>query len=368
MWIGRMASMKTCASILVVVLGLAVFAPMLATAGSAPAVEPLAVQIVTVAHTSDTRSLSLTGEVAPRDTLSASFPTSGRVVAMLVQRGDHVAAGAPLARIDAVQQDQALRSAGAALTTAQASAAKARDDADRQDGLLEQGATTRSARDTAADTLRAAEAGVAQAEADLDRATKAVADTVMTAPADATVTDRMAELGQVVGAAQPVMTLALGERYDAIFEVPEVLLTTLPLAPPQVKVSPVDRPEVSVIGTLRQISPLVDASRGTVKITVAMPSLPPGVSFGDAVVGTVQRADPAQISLPWSAISATADGPAVWVVDPATHAVTLRPVQVLRYETGRIVLAGGVSDGEQVVGLGASLLYPGRVVRAVEVK
>lgn len=360
--------MKSFLKVLAVSPCLALVAPLAGRAGPAPVIAPLAVQIVTVAHTTDTRSLSLTGEVAPRDTLSASFPTSGRIVAMLVQRGDHVAAGAPLARIDSVQQDQALRSAEAALATAQASAAKARDDADRQDGLLEQGATTRSARDAAADTLRAAEAGVAQAEADLDRAKKALADTVMTAPADATVTDRMAELGQVVGAAQPVMTLALGDRYDAIFEVPEVLLTTLPLAPPQVKLSPVDHPDISVTGTPRLLSPLVDATRGTVKVTVAMPSLPPGVSFGDAIVGTIQRGDAAQVSLPWSAISATVDGPAVWVVDPATHAVSLRPVQVLRYETGRIVLAGGVSDGEQVVGLGANLLYPGRIVRPVEVK
>lgn len=351
-----------------VAFGLFLGLPGTLNAGPVAAGDPLAVQIVTVAHTTDTRSLSLTGEVAPRDTLSASFPTSGRIVAMLVQRGDHVAAGAPLARIDAVQQDQALRSAEAALATAQATAAKARDDAERQDGLLEQGATTRSARDAAADTLRAAEAGVAQAQADLDRTTKAVADTVMTAPADATVTDRMAELGQVVGAAQPVMTLALGDRYDAIFAVPEVLLTTLPPTPTQVKVAPVDRPKDAVIGTPRLISPLVDPTRGTVKITVALPSLPPGVSFGDAVVGTVQRTDKAQVSLPWPSISAMATGPAVWVVDPATHAVTLRPVQVLRYETRRIVLAGGVSDGEQVVGLGASLLYPGRVVRAVEGK
>ncbi|MBI1220657.1 MAG: efflux RND transporter periplasmic adaptor subunit [Rhodobacteraceae bacterium] len=360
--------MKRCFPVLAASFCLALAAPLPGNAGPAPTDAPLAVQIVTVAHTTDTRSLSLTGEIAPRDTLSASFPTSGRIVAMLVQRGDHVTAGTPLARIDSVQQDQSLRSAEAALATANATAAKARDDADRQDGLLEQGATTRSARDAAADTLRAAEAGVAQAEADLDRAKKAVADTVMTAPADATVTDRMAELGQVVGAAQPVMTLALGDRYDAIFAVPEVMLTTVPLTAPTVRLSPVDRPQDSVIGTPRLISPLVDATRGTVKVTVAMPSLPPGVSFGDAIVGTVQSGDTSKISLPWSAISATVDGPAVWVVDPASHAVSLRPVQVLRYESGRIVLAGGVSDGELVVGLGANLLYPGRIVRAVEVK
>jgi RND family efflux transporter MFP subunit len=315
---------------------------------------PLAVQIITVHATADTRSLSLTGEVEPRDTLSASFPTSGRIVEMAVSSGDHVKAGTTLARIDSVQQQQALRSAEAALITAKATEAKARDDANRQDGLLQQGATTRSARDTAADTLRAAEAGVAQAQADLDRARKALSDTVLRVPADATVTAKMADVGQVVGAAQPVLKLAIGDRYDAIFMVPEVLL------------SPVGDPGTFVTGKPRLISPLVDPTKGTVKVTVAMPSLPAGVRFGDAIVGTISETDRARIMLPWPAMSATAKGPAVWVVDPTSHKVALRQVQILRYETGKIVLAGGLKDGEQVVGLGADRLYPGRVVRAAE--
>lgn len=330
----------------------------------APAAEqPLTVQIVTVTHSADTRRLSLTGEIAARQTLSASFPASGRIVAMAVGRGDHVAAGAELARIDSVQQEQALRSAEAALVTAQATAAKARDDADRQDGLLEQGATTRSARDAAADTLRAAQAQVAQAQADLDRARKALADTVLTAPAEATVTDKMAEVGQVVGAAQPVLSLAIGNRYDAIFQVPEVLLTVLPAAAPKVMLSPVDHPDQAVPGTPRLISPLVDPQTGTVKVTVAMSALPRGLRFGDAIVGTVEETDVPRVILPWSAMTADSQGPAVWVVDPATHAVSLRAVQILRYETGRVVLSGGLKDGEQVVGLGSSLLYPGRIVQ-----
>jgi RND family efflux transporter MFP subunit len=327
---------------------------------------PLAVQIITVHATADTRSLSLTGEVEPRDTLSASFPTSGRIVEMAVSSGDHVKAGTTLARIDSVQQQQALRSAEAALITAKATEAKARDDANRQDGLLQQGATTRSARDTAADTLRAAEAGVAQAQADLDRARKALSDTVLRVPADATVTAKMADVGQVVGAAQPVLKLAIGDRYDAIFMVPEVLLTRMPHKPVAVRLSPVGDPGTFVTGKPRLISPLVDPTKGTVKVTVAMPSLPAGVRFGDAIVGTISETDRARIMLPWPAMSATAKGPAVWVVDPTSHKVALRQVQILRYETGKIILAGGLKDGEQVVGLGADRLYPGRVVRAAE--
>jgi RND family efflux transporter MFP subunit len=342
----------------VIWLGLA-----LAAAADGP---PLPVQIVTVRHTADHRSFTLTGEVAARHVLTASFPDSGRIVALPVSEGDHVAKGAVLARLDSVQQEQALLSAKAALSTAEASAKKAREDANRQDGLLERGATTRSARDAAADTLRAAEAGVAQARADLDRAQKALADTVLRAPAAATVTDKMAELGQVVGAAQPVLQLALGDRYDAIFQVPEAVPATLAASPVAVTLAPVGRPKDAVIGRPRLISPLIDPAQGTVKVTVSMPRLPEGMHIGDPVVGTISVEEPPRVMLPWSAITATEKGPAVWVVNPKTHVVALKQVKILRYETGRIILSGGLKDGEEVVGMGANLLYPGRVVRRAE--
>jgi len=265
-----------------------------------------------------------------------------------------------------VQQEQALLSARAALSTAKAAVQKAREDADRQDGLLERGATTRSARDSAADHLRAARAGVAQAQANLESAQKALADTVLHAPVDATITDKTAEIGQVVGAAQPVLQLALGGRYDAIFQVPEALPATLPETPVRVILHPVDKPEVSIQGVQRLISPLVDATQGTVKVTVAMANLPVGVQIGDPVTGTIHVSNQPEVVLPWSAITVKGKQPAVWTVDPKTHTVSLRQVEILRYETGKTVISKGLHDGEQVVGLGASLLYPGRVVRQAE--
>jgi membrane fusion protein, multidrug efflux system len=139
------------------VLALAV----LGVALPADAQPPLTVDIVTATHKAEAQTFSLTGEIAAHETLSASFPTGGRISEILVNEGNRVAAGTPLARIDAVQQQQQLRAAQAGLATAQAGFRKAREDSARQDALLERGATTRSARDAAADKLRAAEANVA---------------------------------------------------------------------------------------------------------------------------------------------------------------------------------------------------------------
>jgi RND family efflux transporter MFP subunit len=335
--------------------------------GLSPALadQPLAVGIVTATATADTRIYALTGEVAARDTLSAAFPTGGRVAEVLVDTGDKVSKGTALARIESVQQEQSLRAAEAGLATAQADHLQAVEDLNRQNALLARGATTRIARDTAEDALRIAEGVLAQADADLDRAKKALSDTVLVAPLNATVMDRMIEVGEVVGAAQPVLALALGDGMDAIFDVSEVLLTGN-LPPPVVTLMLLAAPGQTFTGTVREISPLVDARTGTVAVTVSISNPPANLAYGEAVRGTVVLEDVAHVVLPHTAMSATAASPAVWVVDPVTMAVSLRPVTIERFETGLIVLSGGLEDGALIVTDGAQLLFPGRIVRKAE--
>ncbi|WP_165978887.1 efflux RND transporter periplasmic adaptor subunit [Antarcticimicrobium luteum] len=332
----------------------------------ARAEEPLAVELVTATPAPDIQSHSLTGEVVARATLSASFPTGGRVGAVLYQEGDIVAQGTPLARMDSVQQEQALRAAEAGLSTAEADHRQAIEDLLRQEALLERGATTRTARDNAEDALRISEGVLTQAQADLDRAKTALEDTVLLAPTDATVIDRMAEPGQVVGAAQPVIELALGRGIDAIFDVPEVLLTR-DLSLEAIDLTLLEHPSERFAGQLREISPLVDPTTGTVEVTVSVLDPPANLAYGDAVRGTGWIQGATRISLPYTALTATAEGPAVWVVDPGTMAVSIRRITVARFTTGQVIVADGLEDGALVVARGSQLLYPGRVVRQAEV-
>ncbi|WP_413872624.1 efflux RND transporter periplasmic adaptor subunit [Albidovulum sp.] len=342
---------------------LAAIAAIAAITPPAAAEPPLAVEIVTAHTEGQTVSHSLTGEIRAHDSLSAAFTAGGRLVEVTVEAGAEVDRGAVLARMDSVQQEQALRAAEAGLQTAAADHRQAAENLDRQDALLERGATTRIARDGAEDALRIAEGALAEAEATLDRARKALDDTVLTAPEGATVTRRLAEPGQIVGAAQPVMELALGAGIDAIFDVPEVLLTGAGDFP-TITLNLIERPEIAFTGRIEEISPVVDATTGTVTVKVHVSDPPKGLTFGEAVRGSAAQSEPARVILPYAAISATAAGPAVWQVDPATMAVSTVPVAIDRYETGRFVVAAGIADGALIVARGAQLLYPGRIVRA----
>ena len=68
----------------------------------------------------------------------------------------------------------------------------------------------------------------------------------------------------------------------------------------------------------------------------------------------------------WQALSSSRGGAAVWVADPVTSAVSLRPVGVDRYATGKVIVRYGLKPGEIVVTSGTQLLRPGEVVELAE--
>jgi len=323
---------------------------------------PLAVEIVVAEKSIEQQVFSLTGEIRAKETLMAAFPIGGRVTEVLVEVGAKVEEGAPLARLDSIQQELAVRTAEAGLTTANADHRQAVEDLERAEALLSSGATTRAARDAAEDALRAREGVLEQAEADLDRATRALADTVLRAPSASTVISRNVEPGQIIAAAQTAMELALNKGFEAVFEVPEVVLIgEAPTA--NIVLSRLSRPEEHFEGRVSELSPLIDEKTGTVAARVEVLNPPAGLGFGEPVRGSAARSTVAQVSLPYSSVSATADGPAVWRIDQETMRVSLQAVTIDRYETGRVLLKGGIEAGEWIVSKGAQLLYPGRTVR-----
>ncbi len=327
---------------------------------------PLRVPVVAVAPVADRDERSLTGEIVARDEVGLSFPMGGRLLVLLVREGDHVAAKQELARLESVQQEQALREAEAALEAAEADLLQARADFQRQDASFKRGATTRISRDEAERRLRIAEAGMELARANLDRARKTFEDTILKAPADGVITARMADSGEVVAAANPILKLALGTGLDAVFDAPEVLPVAGLADFGTIRMRLIDRPELSFAGHVREVSPLVDPRKGTVRIKVGVDDPPAGLGFGDAVRGFASIPAPPRIVVPAAALVGQGGGAAVWVVDPRTRQVRLAPIAIQRFSEGNVVVAEGLEDGDLVVAAGAQLLFPGRAVTPVE--
>lgn len=304
------------------------------------------------------------GTIEARDSVNIGFRQGGRIVEVMVKEGDHVDKGAALARIDPLQQNQALNVAQARLASATATADQSRLARDRAEAMLQAGVGTRAALDNAQQALSAAEGSLAQAQTELDQAKRAVDDTVLLAPSDAIVTMRDLEVGQIIGVGQAVFSLASDQGLEAVFQTPDLPILDRAIGVPvTLRGIDVEMPEMTAI--VREVSPLVDPHTGSVTVRARIESAPAEVTFlGAAVRGTVHFPVGMGISIPWTALSASGNSAAVWQIqDDLT--VTITPIRIEHFTTDAVVIASGLAPGDRVVTSGSQLVYPGRQVTLV---
>jgi membrane fusion protein, multidrug efflux system len=306
-------------------------------------------------------AMTLTGEVQARFSADLSFRVNGRVLARLVDIGAHVNAGDLLARLDPAEQQADFDAATAGVAAAEAQLRVAQATFDRQNSLLSSGFTTRVAYDQAQEQLRTAQSTLESAKAELGRTREALGDTELRARATGMITARSLELGQVVQAAQSVFSLAQDGERDAVFDIPESMFFA-DMEHGRVSLALLSDSHVAARGYLREISPAVDPKSSTVRVKVAIQNPPPAMTLGSAIAGTAGTKPAAEITLPWTALSAVGSKPAVWIVDPKTNTASLKPVTVGAYEAGAVLIKQGLEPGDRVVIDGGKLLSSGQPV------
>ena len=87
----------------------------------------------------------------------------------------------------------------------------------------------------------------------------------------------------------------------------------------RVLLSLVSDPDVTAVGYLREISPVVDRKSYTVRVKVAIQNPPAAITLGSAIAGVARTKPATEIALPWTALMAMGSAPAVWIVDPKTQ-------------------------------------------------
>jgi RND family efflux transporter MFP subunit len=332
---------------------------------AAPPRPPLLVRTQAVRLEDYMPGITLTGEIQARVQTDLSFRISGRVVARSADVGQHVDAGEVLAKIDPAEQQADLDAANAAVTAAEALLRQAKAAYDRQKSLIDQGYATRSAYDTAQQNLRTSQGSLDQAVAQAGSAKDALSYSELRADKSGVITARSIEVGQVAQAAQPAFTLAVDGPRDAVFNVYESIFFQKP-ASDKIVLTLVSDPNIRATGHVREVAPAVDPKTGTVLVKVEMDNAPAAMSLGSAVIGSDAFAARQVAVLPWSA-AASLDGKlAVWIIDPATKAVSLRAVQAEAYEKEKLLIREGLAPGEIVVTEGDKFLFPGQIVNIAE--
>lgn len=318
------------------------------------------VETLVVRLAPDSQTISTTGEIGARVQSDLSFRVSGRIIQRLVEVGDKVKAGQVLARIDAEEQKADLQVAIATLQSAEAQATQAQKAFDRQQSLFSSGVATRAQVEDAQKGLLTANAVIESAQAQVGTAQDAFGQTELKADADGVITARAAEVGQVAQAAQRVFTLAHDGPRDAVINADESTLLGRKLED-DVEVRLLSGGEV-IRAKVREVSPSIDTSTGTIRVKLGLENAPADLALGSPVEATARYVSRETMELPWSAMTSAGRLPAVWVVDPQTRKVSVRPVDVSTYSTGRFSVRSGLAPGDIVVSNGTKFLSEGEVV------
>jgi RND family efflux transporter MFP subunit len=114
---------------------------------------------------------------------------------------------------------------------------------------------------------------------------------------------------------------------------------------------------------LRELTPSADATTRTYPARFSIEGAGPEVSLGMTATVTLSSPSVAVARLPLGAILDEGHGPTVFVIDPATKAITSRPVTIASYGAQDALVASGLSEGETVVALGVQKLHAGQTVR-----
>jgi len=357
--------MNTPRSARVATFVLPVFALVLASCDREPdAAAPIArpVRTVTTAKSETQMPVTLTGRIEAEDEVSLAFRISGRLIENPGRLGDRIEAGQLVARLESQNELNSLRAAQANLAAAQGQFTQAQNQFDRQDTLLKQGWTTRANHDQAKQALQTARSQVEAAEAQLKAAHDLVSFTELKADAPGVLTAVGPTAGEVVQAGQMIVRVARQDGRDAVFDVPAQLIHTAP-SDPQITVSLADNPSVTARGRVREVAPQADPVTRTFEVKVGLTDPPQAMRLGATVNGRMEIQSLPLIEIPATALTKYNSQPAVWIVDPTSQTVSIRNIEVLRFDQAQIAVAQGLDRGEIVVTAGVQALHPGQRVR-----
>src|SRR6202045_500776 len=326
-------------------------------------VESRPVLVATVHYEAQSPERSFVGIIRPQIETDMGFRVPGKIAKRLVEVGQTVNVGQPLATLDEVnlklQAEQAeaeLRAATGVLAQAAAAETRAKD-------LRAKGWTTDAQLDQAKAAADEARARLNRAERSVELTNNSLSYATLVADTRGVVTATLIDAGQVVASGQTAIRVARFAEKEAVVAIPETLLARAKDGVASVTLW--SEPERKYAAKLREVAPSADPATRTYLAKFSLPDAGDKVSLG--MTATLTLADPKTervARLPLSALFSEGADPSLYIVDDKGE-VVLRPVAVKSYETNNVVIAGGVDEGAKVVVLGVQKLDPAQKVRVV---
>lgn len=314
--------------------------PSASAAAVAPSLQTAAVKLAPYR-----RSAEVTGSLEPIASVQLGFDVPGRIDALLVERGQSVKAGQPIARLDSRIAAAQLAQAKAALAGAEAQLAAGEAGFARAQKMKEAGGMSDQQFADAEAGIRAGRAGVEQARAAVQLASTHFANHTLKAPIDGVVTNGPDNAGVLVGAGTPVFLIedlsalqVKGSVAEADAWLHEGMEATARAGAPGA--------EASVPARVVRVIPALDMMTRRLPVEIRIDGQPQLRAHSLARVTITDSEDITAAVVPRSALIARPDF-CVFVTDASgTRRVS---VAVLEERGAEVVVRGELADGATVV-------------------
>ena len=352
------------------------------TESATPAPEarpPAAVGVAPVKGVDEPVIVEATGSFQADESSDVAPESSGRVIATPVDVGQHVAKGAVLIRIQAVDANLRLDEARAAVQRADANLklaesqnSLAQTTAKRNEALLKGGLIPQTTADeartqaeTAANNVLVARASLAQVRAQLALAEKAVNDVVVVAPFAGYISQRRVAMGEFVQPSTAVVTLLRIDPLRLQLTIPSIQAAQVSVG--QAVTARVDAfPGATFEGRITAVNPLIAAESRSFIVEAKVPNPKGELKAGMFAVASINqgRTERAMLVPKRSVIEdVNTNSFRVFVIDKDNMA-RVRVVQLAarqnQPESTKILT--GIKEGERVATSNLADLYDGAVV------
>lgn len=321
------------------------------------------VLVTNVHYEPESPERSFVGTIKPRIETDMGFRVPGKVAKRLVEVGQTVEVGQPLATLDEVdlklQAEQAeaeFRAATGVLAQAGAAETRAKE-------LRAKGWSTDAQLDQAKAAADEARARLNRAERSVDLTKNSLSYATLVADTRGVVTATLIDAGQVVASGQTAIRVARFAEKEAVVAIPETLVGRAKDGTASVTLW--SEPGKTYAAKLREIAPTADPATRTYLAKFSLHGADDKVSLGMTATLTLADAKTERVArVPLSALFSQGGDSSLYVVD-ATGDVALKPVKVKSYESNDVIITGGVDEGAKIVVLGVQKLDPAQKVRVV---
>lgn len=315
------------------------------SATKAPPSPPVKVAsaVATEAPTPDV--VVVTGLVAADQRSDVTADTQGKVINVMIERGQRVKMGQPVVQLDVRSAALGAREAAANLAAAQSQKQLADQECERTKSLLEKGAITKSEYDRQMAQCTSAQEQVAAVKARTEMMSKSVSDGLVRAPFDGVVSEKMVAPGEWVAPGKPLFTLVDDDPLKVELSVSEIAISQIK-KDQRVEIISVAHPEKHYGATITRLGAEIGRTRSLiVEATLDKGTdLVPGM-FAEAHIQVGQTTRPV---LPATAVAKRGKTWHAFVIKNGE--VEERLVQLgAQPAEGQVSIVQGVAKGEKVV-------------------